>query len=71
MVWAYSAHAMSTTETGAPGGDYIDTFAEAEALVDDVGPRPAGSDAERRAARHLAERLEGLGREVVVEPFAV
>ena len=49
----------------------IDTFAEAEALVDGVGPRPPGSDAERRAARHLAERLEGLGREVVVEPFAV
>jgi hypothetical protein len=49
----------------------VDTFSEAEALVDGIGPRPAGSDAERRAARHLAERLEGLGREVVVEPFAV
>ena len=49
----------------------LDTFTEAEALIDEVGPRPAGSDAERRAARHLAERLEGLGREVVVEPFAV
>jgi hypothetical protein len=49
----------------------IDTFAEAEALVDGIGPRPAGSDAERRAARHLADRLEGLKREVVVEPFAV
>jgi hypothetical protein len=49
----------------------LDTFAEAESLIDEVGPRPAGSDAERRAARHLAERLEALGREVVVEPFAV
>ena len=49
----------------------LDTFAEAEALIDEVGARPAGSDAERRAARHLAERLEGLGREVAVEPFAV
>ena len=49
----------------------LDTFAEAEALADEIGPRPAGSDAERRAARHLAGRLEGLGREVVVEPFAV
>jgi hypothetical protein len=49
----------------------IDTFAEAEALVDGVGPRPAGSDAERRAARQLGDRLEGLGREVVVEPFVV
>ena len=52
-------------------GMTIDTFAEAEALVDEIGPRPAGSDAERRAARHLGERLEGLGREVAVEPFAV
>jgi hypothetical protein len=49
----------------------IDTFSEAEALVDEIGPRPPGSDAERRAARHLAGRLEELGREVVVEPFAV
>jgi hypothetical protein len=49
----------------------VDTFAEAEALVDGVGPRSAGSDAERRAARHLADRLAALGREVVVEPFAV
>jgi hypothetical protein len=62
---------MSTTDPEGTGGGEIDTFAEAEALVDDVGPRPAGSDAERRAARHLAGRLEGLGREVVVEPFAV
>jgi len=62
---------MSATETEGRGGDQIDTFAEAEALVDGVGPRPPGSDAERRAARHLAERLEGLGREVVVEPFSV
>jgi hypothetical protein len=49
----------------------LDTFTEAEALIDEVGPRPAGSDAERRAARHLAGRLEVLGREVVVEPFSV
>ena len=49
----------------------IDPFAEAEALVDGVGPRPPGSDAERRAARHLAERLGRLGREVVVEPFSI
>ena len=62
---------MSTTETDGRGGEQIDTFAEAEALVDDIGPRPPGSDAERRAARQLAGRLEGLGREVVVEPFAV
>jgi hypothetical protein len=49
----------------------IDAFAEAEALVDEFGARPPGSDAERRAARHLAGRLEGLGREVETETFAV
>jgi hypothetical protein len=47
----------------------IDTFAEAEALVDGFGARAPGSDAERRAARHLAGRLRGLGREAELEPF--
>jgi Peptidase family M28 len=50
---------------------HIDSFAEAEALVDEFGPRPPGSDAERRAAQHLAQRLEGLGREVHLEGFSV
>jgi hypothetical protein len=49
----------------------IDAFAEAERLVDEVGPRPPGSDAERRAAQLLVARLEELGREVQVEPFPV
>jgi hypothetical protein len=49
----------------------IDAFAEAERLVDEVGPRPPGSDAERRAAKLLTGRLEELGREVVTEPFPV
>jgi hypothetical protein len=49
----------------------IDAFAEAEALVDEFGPRAPGSDSERRAARHLAGRLEGLGREVEIESFSV
>jgi len=49
----------------------IDAFAEAEALVDEFGPRPPGSDAERRAAQHLAERLEGLGRDAHLEGFSV
>ena len=40
----------------------IDAFAEAEALVDEFGARPPGSDAERRAAQHLARRLEELGQ---------
>jgi hypothetical protein len=49
----------------------IDAFAEAEALVDEFGPRPPGSDAERRAAQHLAGRLEELGRDVHLEGFSV
>ena len=49
----------------------IDAFAEAEALVDEFGARPPGSDAERRAAQHLAGRLEDLGREVHLEGFSV
>ena len=48
-----------------------DAFAEAETLVDEFGPRPPGSDAERRAGKHLAARLEALGREVETESFDV
>jgi hypothetical protein len=47
----------------------MDTFAEAEALVDGFGARAPGSDSERRAARHLAGRLRTLGREAELEPF--
>jgi Peptidase family M28 len=49
----------------------IDAFAEAEALVDEFGARPPGSDAERRAAQHLCRKLEELGREVHLEGFSV
>src|SRR5215207_6495240 len=53
------------------GASRIDAFAEAEALVDEFGSRPPGSDAERRTAQHLARRLEELGREVHLEGFSV
>ncbi|HEX8741750.1 MAG TPA: M28 family peptidase [Thermoleophilaceae bacterium] len=43
---------------------------EIEALVGHAGRGP-GTDAERRAARHLEERLRALGREADVEPFEV
>ena len=49
----------------------VDTFAEAEALVDEVGPRAPGSDAERAAAGHLAGRLRAMGRSAEIEPFLV
>ena len=48
----------------------MDLRAEIEALVE-VGPRAPGSDAERRAAAHLKERLEGLGREAELESIEV
>jgi len=45
----------------------MDFLADIDALVDG-GRRAPGSDAERRAARHLERRLVGLGRTVEVEP---
>jgi hypothetical protein len=48
----------------------IDTFAEADRLVDDFGPRGPGTDAERRAAAHLAGRLGELGRDIETESFS-
>ena len=48
----------------------MDALAEIEALVAH-GERGPGTDAERRAARHLASRLRELGRDAVVEPIDV
>jgi Peptidase family M28 len=53
-----------------PTTAHIDARAEIEALVAHRG-RAAGSDAERRAAGHLAGRLEALGRVVRIEPTRV
>jgi hypothetical protein len=44
----------------------MDLRADIDALVD-VGRRAPGSDAERRAAAYLKQRLEGLSRQVDVE----
>lgn len=49
----------------------VDTFAEAEALVDGFGARAPGSEAEREAAEHLAGRLREFGRRARREPFPV
>ena len=46
----------------------MDPLREIEALVAHERRAP-GSDAERRAARHLEGRLRAIGREVAVEPF--
>lgn len=48
----------------------MDALREIEALVGHPGRGP-GTDAERRAARHLERRLTELGREAEVEPFDV
>jgi len=48
----------------------VDLLAEIDALTE-VGRRAPGSDAERRAAAHLEERLRELGREAETEPVEV
>jgi hypothetical protein len=48
----------------------VDPIAEIEGLVAFEG-RHAGSDAERRAANHLARRLEDLDRDSGVEPIEI
>lgn len=48
----------------------IDPLREIEALVEYDGRSP-GSDAERRAAGHLVERLRSLGRDAELEPTRV
>ena len=54
----------------AAPGRRVDAHAEIEALVGFEG-RAAGSDAERRAANHIARRLAALGRDAEVEPTVV
>jgi Peptidase family M28 len=48
----------------------VDLRAEIDALVD-VGRRAPGSDAERRAAAHLRQRLQQLGRDAELESIEV
>lgn len=48
----------------------MDVHAEIEGLVEDGGRR-AGSDAERRAAGRVQERLTEMGREVEVESIEI
>jgi hypothetical protein len=48
----------------------LDLMAELDAIVD-LGRRPPGSDAERRTAVHLAQRLKALGRTAETESLSV
>jgi Peptidase family M28 len=56
---------MTKGESQAAG---LDLQAELDAILD-LGRRAPGSDAERRTALHLRERLEELGRTAEVEPL--
>jgi hypothetical protein len=51
------------------GGNRVDEPGAAE--LEAIRPRRAGSEGERRAARHIQARLQELGREVEVEPTRV
>jgi Peptidase family M28 len=48
--------------------DRIDPLTELDAILD-LGRRAPGSDAERRTALHLQDRLKALGRDATVEPI--
>ena len=48
----------------------LDLMAELDAVVD-LGRRAPGSDAERRTAQHLHQRLEALGRTAEIEQLAI
>lgn len=58
---------MTTTEEEAGG---LDLLAELDAIVD-LGRRAPGSDAERRTAVHLEQRLAALGRTAETESLAI
>jgi Peptidase family M28 len=52
------------------GGGNVDGVQDLDDLTK-ISPRRAGSEAERRAARHLEQRLQALGREARAEPTRV
>ena len=58
---------MTTREEEAGG---LDPLAELDAIVE-LGRRAPGSDAERRTAVHLAQRLAALGRSAETESLAI
>ncbi|MCH7522318.1 MAG: M20/M25/M40 family metallo-hydrolase [Chloroflexi bacterium] len=63
-----SAHGSS--ELGPVAFDPARAFAHVEALALDIGPRPAGSDAEDKAARYLRDQLQAFGYEIELQPFS-
>jgi aminopeptidase YwaD len=63
-----TAHGSSAI--GAAQFDATRAFAHVEALAVDIGSRPAGSTAERRAAVYLRDQLSGFGYEAELQPFS-
>jgi hypothetical protein len=57
-------------EASKRAGGGLDLLAELDAIVD-LGRRAPGSDAERRTAVHLQQRLEALGRQADTESLAI
>ena len=57
-------------EPNRTGGGNVADVQEIDELRK-IGPRRPGSEAERRAARHIQKRLEEMGREAQVEPIRV
>src|SRR6478672_7656854 len=52
------------------GGGNVPAEGEIDAIAA-IGPRPGGSEGERRTARHLETRLGELSREVQIEPIRI
>src|SRR4051794_11894582 len=57
-------------EASRTGGGNAGVVRELDELTE-IAPRRAGSEGERRAARHLQQRLQALGREAQLEPTRV
>lgn len=65
-----STSTAAANDLGPTEFDAARAFAHVEALAGDIGPRPAGSDSEREAARYLRDQLQSFGYEVEVVPFS-
>ncbi len=59
-----------SSDIGPVRFDPARAFAHVEALAVDIGSRPAGSKAERRAAVYLRDQLRGFGYEAELQPFS-
>jgi aminopeptidase YwaD len=64
---AAAPEAGSFVGEAEPSGELA--FQHVEALAVDIGPRPAGSDAEREAARYIADELRSYGYVVEEQTF--